>query len=192
MNKVGTWSKIFLLVIIVVGSVSNAQSQDLFSEMDQVKKDLSGLKDEVSRLRNLVYELRDSVLGSAVPLGQRQPEQKPPKDEKAAKPEPPVNEEELTKTICQGVGKFFSEVDASLRLGTDASEERMRKAFDDLNSMLQKYSRTHRASKLLGIYQGLAWDTYVAVQLRGSVQGNEEFLKTIEKHKRKYAETCPK
>jgi hypothetical protein len=191
MNKIGTWSKICLLVIILVGSVSNAQSQDLFSEMDQVKKDLSNLKDEVARLRNLVYELRDSVLGSAVPLAQRQPEQKPPKDE-AVKPEPQVNEEEMTKTICQGVGIFFKEVDASLRSGTAASEERMRKAFDDLNSMLQKYSRTHRATKLLGIYQGLAWDTYVAVQLRGSVQGNEEFLKTIERHKRKYAETCPK
>ena len=68
----------------------------------------------------------------------------------------------------------------------------MRGAFDKLNSTLQEYSRLHRVSKLLGIYDDLAWDTYVAVELTGSVQGNEDFIKTINNHKRKYNETCPK
>jgi hypothetical protein len=192
MSKLGTWSRICFLVIIIAGSASIAQSQDLFSEMDRVKKDLSNLRDEVSQLRSLVYELRDSVLKTATPQEKAQPEKKRPPQEKAAKKEAPVNEEEMTKAICSGVGKFFSEVDTSFRASSSAAaEERMRKAFRNLNALLQEYSGTHRASKLLNIYQGLAWDTYVAVQLRGSVQGNEDFIRTIEKHKKKYTETCP-
>ena len=68
----------------------------------------------------------------------------------------------------------------------------MRSAFHKLNSTLQEYSKLHRVSKLLGIYEGLAWDTYVAVELSGSIQGNQEFIKTLNAHKRKYNETCPK
>jgi hypothetical protein len=28
--------------------------------------------------------------------------------------------------------------------------------------------------------------------LRGAIQGNSDFIKALEKHKREYAETCPK
>lgn len=193
MNKLVKWSQIFLLVLIMLGAVSSANAQDLFREMEQVKSDLSNLRDEVTRLRGIVYELRESVLKSLPSQEPRPAEQRASKKEKGVQREIPVNEEELTKTICQSVGKFFEEVEASLR-GSDpaVAQERMRLAFGDLNSMLQKYSGTHRVSKLLSIYQGLAWDTYVAVELRKSVQGNEDFMKAIEKHKRKYIETCPK
>ncbi|MBI5248007.1 MAG: hypothetical protein HY912_00810 [Desulfomonile tiedjei] len=191
--KFGTWSKICLLVIIIIGSASSAQSQDIFSEMDRVKKDLSNLRDEVNQLRNLVYELRASALKAAAPQELPQAEKPKPVQEKAIQPETPVSDEELTKTICQSVGKFFSEVDVSLRANdSSAARERMRSAFRELNSILQKYADAHRVSKLLSIYQGLAWDTYVAVELSRSVQGNEEFIKAIERHKKKYAETCPK
>ena len=72
-----------------------------------------------------------------------------------------------------------------------AADERMRTAFRNLNSTLQEFSRLHRVSKLLGIYEGLAWDTYVAVELSGSVQGNQEFIKTINNHKRKFKRNMP-
>ena len=117
----------------------------------------------------------------------------PPKEEKAVTPEPPVDEKQVTKAACLAVGKFFTEAEASVR-ASDASvaEARMKKALQNMNSSLQEYAKTHRVSKLLSIYEGLAWDSYVAVELRRSVQGNEEFLKTLRQHKQKYIDTCPK
>jgi hypothetical protein len=185
-------SWVFLLfAVILLGSISNAQSQDIFREMDQLKKEISDLKNEVSNLRNLVYDLRKAVLTSAT---DQQPSEKvTPKEEKVAKPEQPVDEKQVTKVACQAVGKFFSEAEASVR-ASDASvaEARMKKALKNLNASLQEYAKTHRVSKLLGIYEGLAWDTYVAVELRRSVQGNEDFLKVLGQHKQKYIDTCPK
>jgi hypothetical protein len=174
--------------------MSSAQSQDLFREMDQVKQDLSALKEEVDKLRNLVYELRSAALTSAGSQEQRPPENLPPQKEPTGRPkEGAADEQEITKTICPAVGKFFSEADASLRMSDpSAAQDRMNAAFRDLNATLRKYARAHRVSKLLNIYQGLAWDTYVAVELRGAIQGNQDFIETLERHKRKYAETCPK
>ncbi len=193
MQNVGTWLRIFcLLIVIFPVSVLNAQSQDVFREMNQLKEDLSELKNEVDNLRNLVYELRGVALKSAG--SQEQPGTPPPPQEPSAKPqESAADEQEITKIVCPAVGKFFSEADASLAMSDpSAAQDRMNAAFRDLNATLQKYARTHRVSKLLNIYQGLAWDTYVAVELRGAIQGNRDFMVALDKHKRKYAETCPK
>jgi len=187
-------SRVFLLFVAVfLGSISSVQSQDLFSEMDQLKKELSHLKNEVSNLRDLVYDLRRAVMKSATGTDQQASEKRPPKEETVAKPEQPVDEKQVTKVACQAVGKFFSEAEASVR-ASDASvaEARMRKALQHMNLALKEYAKTHRVSKLLAIYEGLAWDTYAAVELRGSLQGNEDFLKALGQHKQKYIDTCPK
>ena len=189
-----TCSRVFLLfVVIFLGSISNARSQDLFREMDQLKKEISDLKNEVANLRSLVYDLRKAVLTTTTAANQQTSEKVTPKEEKVVKPEQPVDEKQVTKVACQAVGKFLSEAEASVR-ATDASvaKARMKKALQNMNSSLQEYAKTHRVSKLLAIYEGLAWDTYVAVELRGSVQGNEDFLKALGQHKQKYIETCPK
>jgi hypothetical protein len=195
MQNRGAWLRIFcLLIVIFPVSVANAQSQDVFREMNQLKEDLSALRNEVDNLRNLVYELRSAALKSAGSQEQQPPETPPPPQEPTAKQEEgAADDQEITKTVCPAVGKFFSEADASLRMSDpSAAQDRMRAAFKDLNATLQKYAQTHRVSKLLNIYQGIAWDTYVAVELRGAIQGNRDFMVALEKHKRKYAETCPK
>lgn len=195
MQNIGTWLRIFFLLIVIFPlSELNAQSQDVFREMNQLKEDLSALKNEVDNLRNLVYELRSAALKSAASQEQRPPETSPPPQEPATKPEASAaDEQEITRIICPAVGKFFAEADASLRMSDpSAAQDRMRAAFKALNATLQKYAQTHRVSKLLNIYQGLAWDTYVAVELRGAIQGNRDFVETLERHKRKYADTCPK
>jgi hypothetical protein len=195
MQKVGTWLRIFcLLIVIFPVSALNAQSQDVFREMNQLKEDLSELKNEVDNLRNLVYELRGVALKSAGSQEQPPPETPPPPKEQAVKPkESAADEQEITKIVCPAVGKFFSEADASLRMNDpSAAQDKMRAAYKSLNATLQKYAQTHRVSKLLNIYQGVAWDTYVAVELRGAIQGNRDFMVALDKHKRKYAETCPK
>ncbi len=182
-----------LFMAIFLGSISNVQSQDLFREMDQLKKEISDLKSEVSNLRNLVYDLRKAVLKSVIAPDQQTSETAPPKEEKAVTPEPPVDEKQITKAACQAVGKFLSDAEASVRASNaSVAEARMKKALQNLNSALQEYAKTHRVSKLLNIYEGLAWDTYVAVELRQSIQGNEDFLKALRRHKQKYTDTCPK
>lgn len=193
MKKNGLRLWIFsLLVVASFGSISDAQSQDIFREIDQVKKDMADLRNELNDLKNQFYGLRQSILRSVASQDKRA-SGRMPKVEPIVKKEKSVDEKQLTDSICQAVGKFFAEVDVVLRMSdSSAADDRMRGAFHKLNSALQEYSRLHRVSKLLGIYEGLAWDTYVAVELTGSVQGNEDFIKTINNHKRKYNETCPK
>jgi hypothetical protein len=191
-NRVGLW--VFaLLAVASFCYTSDALSQDVFREMDQIKRDVSALKNEVNDLKNQFYSLRESILKSVASQDERAPAKAAPKQEATKKQEMSVDETQLTDSICQAVGKFFGEVDAALAMrDSSAATERMRKAFHKMNSTLQHYSGLHRVSKLLRIYDGLAWDTYVAVELIGSVQGNEDFIKTINKHKQKYNETCPK
>jgi len=194
MKNCWRYSRVFLLFVAVfLGSISSVQSQDVFREMDQLKKEISDLKNEVSNLKNLVYDLRKAVLKSATGSEQQASEKAPPKEEKTATPAQPVDDKQITKLACQAVGKFFSEAEASVR-ASDASvaEARMKKALQNMNSVLQEYAKSHRVSKLLNIYEGLTWDTYVSVELRGSVQGNEEFLKVLKQHRQKYRDTCPK
>ncbi len=194
MKKIGLrlWV-LSLSVVVYFGSISGAQSQDVFREMDQVKRDVSELRNEVNDLRNQFHGLREAILRSIASQDQRALGRAQPKEETPEKQETSVDEKQLTDSICQAVGKFFGEVDAALAMSdSDAADARMKKAFHKMNSTLQHYSTLHRVSKLLRIYEGLAWDTYVAVELTGSVQGNQEFIRTINDHKRKYDETCPK
>ncbi len=187
------WQIIVLLLVIFLGSLSNVCAQDLFREMDQLKGQLSDLKNEVRELKDLVYGLRKAVLKSFASQDQRPSPPAPAKEENVVKQENALDEKQLTGIICQTVGKFFSEAEAILKAGNaSTAEARMRKAVWDLNSALQSYDRIHRVAKILKIYEGLAWDAYVAVELRQSVAGNVEFLEALKKHKQKYAETCPK
>jgi hypothetical protein len=192
MKKNGLRLWIFsLLAVVSFGSISDAQSQDVFREIDQVKRDVSELRNELNDLKNQFYGLRQAILRSEASQDQHASGRAQPKEEATDKQE--ISVEELTDSICQAVGKFFGEVDVALGMSDSlAADERMRKAFHKLNSTLQDYSRLHRVSKLLDIYQGLAWDTYVAVVLTGSPWGNEEYIKTLNNHKQKYKETCPR
>jgi len=194
MKNGGKWRKISsLLVVIFLVSVSDVRPQDLFREIDDLKKQISQLRNELTDLRNLVFQLRQAVLRSSLVLPPAVPETAPPKEEKAAKPQPVPDEKELTKVICRAIGQFFSEADIALRASdADAATARMNEAFRKVQTALAKYKGTHRVDKLLDIYEGVAWDTYVAVQLRNSVQGNEQFLADLRKHKQKFIDTCPK
>ena len=183
-----------LLLIISFRFISNAHSQDVFRDLDQVKRELSDLKNEVSQLRTLVYSLREAVLKSVTAQDKGTAEKTPPKETQPApaKQASPADEKEITRLACQAVGKFFDEVDASSRVSDErAAEARMKKAAQEMSSALSGYAHTHRVSKLLRIYEGLAWDTYVAVGLRGAIQGNEEYIEAVNRHKKKYRETCP-
>ncbi len=191
-KRIGLWIVCLFMLISLCG-IREVQSQDVFRDIDQIKRDISGLKNEISDLRNQLLGLRQAILKSVASQDQQTSAKLPRQEDRTPKKEEAVDEKELTNSICQAVGKFFGEAEAVLAMSnSSAADERMRSAFRKLNSTLQEYSKLHRVSKLLGIYEGLAWDTYVAVELSGSVQGNQEFIKTLNAHKRKYNETCPK
>lgn len=183
------WSVCLSLAGLFLACTPDVQAQDLFREVNQLKKEVADLKQEVGDLRNLAYELRRAMLQQG-----RQTEAKEvPKEETAAKQTPPPDEEELTRIICQAVGKFFVEADNALRArDSSVATSEMKKALNKLNTALQGYSGTHRVYKLLNIYEGLAWSTYTAVQMRESVAGNDRFIEVLNKHKQRYKDTCPK
>jgi hypothetical protein len=183
----------WLLLVILLGSVAVAQSQDLTAQMGQVKEDVAALRNELNTLSTMVYELRQELLKLAPPAPAPQVTEKaPPKEQTVVKPETAADEKQLTRDICRAVGKFFDEADVSLK-ASNSREARdiMNKALVNLASELKGYSGTHRVSKLLGIYEGLIWDTYVAVALRQSVR-QEQYLSSLNRHRQKYIETCPK
>ncbi len=190
MRRVVTGARVLsILAVVFFGSITTVQSQDVFQEIDQIKQDLSNLKNEVKELRNQVLSLK-SGSPRAEPL-QQGAETATPKEEPAAKPEPTLTDEQLTTIICQAVGTFFSESDAILGSSDRyAADDRMRESLRKLNASLRRYTGTHRVSKLLGIYEGLASDAYMAVELRDSIGGNQDFLRALRKHREKYQKAC--
>jgi hypothetical protein len=194
MKELGMYSRVScLLVVVFIALASNAQSQDVFREMDQIKSEVSKLRSELNDLKSMVYEMRRVMLESAAAQGRKAPEKVAPKEEKATKPQSAVSEEQLTRIICKAVGQFFSEAEAALRSSDPSTAQTsMNEALQKLVRKLHGYSGTHRVSKLLNIYEGLAWSTYTAVQLSQSIQGNQDFLKVLRKHKQRYLDTCPK
>jgi hypothetical protein len=192
MRGLATGSRILcFLAVVFFCPVTNVQSQDIFHQLEQVKQDLSSLKDEVRDLRNQFLALKKAVVESKSPSHQEKVEQASPKEEPAAKSEPTLTDEQLTKVICQAIGTFFSEADAILGSSDRyAADDRMREALRKLNASLRRYAGTHRVSKLLGIYEGLASDAYMAVELRDSIAGNEDFLRTLRTHRQKYQKAC--
>jgi len=185
------WISLLSLMLVLAGSVSSVQAQDLFREVDQMKRDLADMRSELQSLKDLVYEMRKVLLERVTAPRQQRTENVPPEQTKPVQEE--VNEEQLTKIICSAVGTFFSDAEAALRMNdADAAQSAMDKASRKLTSSLKGYSTTHRVSKILKIYDGLAWDTYMAVQLRQSIPGNADFIKMLDKHKQKFRDTCPK
>ncbi len=186
-------SSLWVLTLIFLGGAPAVQSQDVFREIDQMKRDISDLKRDVADMRTQFVALRQAILKNVATQDQQTAPAPSKKNEPVTSTEVVPDEKELTNSICQAVGKFFGEVDIALAMSDSrTATERMRSAFHKLNSTLQQYSTLHRVDKLLGIYEGLAWDTYNAVELIGSVQGNERFIQTINTHKQKYKDTCPK
>ena len=62
----------------------------------------------------------------------------------------------------------------------------MRKAIAELNAETEKYSRAEKIRDIMSLAEGLAWDTYVAVQNRNSVAGNTDFINYIKDYKATY------
>jgi hypothetical protein len=192
MKTRGVVGRIILVsVFMFLGCVSQVYGQDFIRELQDVKSQVSDLQDKVNELQTTVNGLREAVLKSVTKPEKQPEEEKPSKLEEAKRKEAEADPEELTRAICPAVGKFFREVNASLRANTQAAARaRMKKAYNEMNASLSKYIGLHRVNKLLNIYEDLAWDTYIAVEMQQTIQGNEDFLRVLNKHRQKYREGC--
>ncbi len=178
------------VLVCALSQVGPVASQDVFSQIDQLRKDLNDTRTELNDLKSLVYQMRKNMLHN---IDSDKPATAAPPDVKQRTESPQISDEELTRIICKAVGDFFSDADRVLRMtNPDEAQARMSEVFKKLNGTLQKYSGLHRVSKLLDIYEGLAWDVYTAVEMRYSLLGNRDFLEMLNKHKKKYNDTCPK
>jgi hypothetical protein len=159
--------------------------------MDQVKRDLSSLRNEVDQLKSSVQRLRKMVLEGVTRPNVEQRERMPAEEENTPKQEPVVGENEVTQVACQAVGKFFEEADASVRASnkTEASA-RMNEAMRSLHSSLHNYAGTHKVSKLLNICDSVSYDISMAMEMRGWIRGSQEFIDALNQHKREYREAC--
>jgi len=194
MKTVGTFHRIACLCIclfIFLGSLSQVQSQDLFRDMDQVKRDLSSLRNEVDQLKSSVQSLRKMVLEGVTRPNVEQRERMPAEEENTPKQEPVVDANEATRVACQAVGKFFEEVDATVRASNkNEASARMSEAMRRLHSSLHKYAGTHKVAKLLNICDSVSYDISLAKEMRGWIRGSQEFIDALNKHKREYRQTC--
>lgn len=206
MKVMGTvWKLTCLVLLVCCVCAPHVRAQTVYyGDAGDVRREVNDLKSQIQQLTTLVMQMRKTILenatGTCPPVkeeaaGAAQETAKPQetaKSQESAKQEKPVDDGQLTKIICKGVGQFFREAEAAMSMSDpDAARSALIKSLQNLTSHLHGYRGTHRVDKLMAIYEGLAWDTFTAVQLRQSIQGNATFLETLRKHKKRYMETCP-
>jgi flagellin-specific chaperone FliS len=185
---------LILITVAFLTLCSHALSQDLFRETENLKTEIAQLRSEVNELKSLVYELRRTLLKSGVSAARPGKDAAPPETVKPIpqkKAAETLSDEQLTAIICSAIGKFYAEADTVLSMNdASAAESRMNKALETLDATLDEFSGQHRVSKLMDIYEGLAWDTLSAVRMRGSITGNENFTNMLARHRQKYRDSC--
>jgi hypothetical protein len=158
-----------------------------------VSVDVNQLKDQVRILQRDVSDLRDKVGFLEKQVMKPAGSSSSANADKGAQKKPvlTLKESELRAVACKAGDKFVAEVDAVLNL-TDAGEaqERMDKALTELKATLSPYAGNTEMEGFISLAGAMAWDTYTAVGLRPSVEGNTEFLQYIDQHKRRFRTFC--
>jgi hypothetical protein len=190
----GTSCRLASLVLLVFCvCVSQVHAQVVYGDTTDLKREVNDLRSQIQQLTTLVLQMRKAMLESATLPRPVKDEKEPAKPQEAVKEAAPVDEEHLTRIVCQAVSDFFSEADAVLGMSDpETARTALMKTLQKMTSKLHGYKGTHRVDKLLTIYEGLAWDTFTAVQLRESIEGNTAFLESLRQHKQKFLETCPR
>jgi hypothetical protein len=164
---------------------THAHSQDIFSQLDQLREQLSTLQQEVSNLKAMVYSLEKQVTTPATTPNQPRTETKPEKQLTG-----PEKEQAKTRA-CKAGEKFLAAVDAVLTLNDESeAEKKMDQAMAELRAEVKPYEDVKEISKFLSLAEALAWDTCTAVGLRSTVEGNEQFLEFIRQSKKRFWVFC--
>jgi hypothetical protein len=185
-------SATLLTVLIVFGTfVGAARSQSIIAEQEQQQRQIDELRSDVDELRRTIATLKKAALNQHV-LSESitQDNISRPKN-LSIDTLPPAEQEKIKAEICDALGLFFAQIEKALKMADSSEAEKfMSKAIAQLKSTIDKYGPSDRLRNLLSLADGLAWDTYTAVETRNSVYGNADFLNYIREYKTKYENRC--
>jgi cell division septum initiation protein DivIVA len=170
----------------MIGLVSVAHSQDLFTEMQKVKQDIEELKRQVEELRHMVYTLAKPVPRPPASAEKKLPAQPPPGAETRI-----PNFAQIKPVVCQAIEKYLFALDANLRLQDAITvQTNMSKADTELRAVLMQYSSNPEVARLLELADEMDWDTYSDVAVKHSPESNQAFDEDIARHKKALRSLC--
>jgi hypothetical protein len=103
-----------------------------------------------------------------------------------------VEDWKIKAQVCQAVGHFFGQIDQALKMSDgEAADEFMRKALAQFNSEVDRYSTYGQVRHILLVADGLALCAYDAVATRHGIEGNTDFIRVINDHRKRYNNVCP-
>ena len=185
------WTTCLALLLILGFFVGDSRSQNLIVDQQKQQQQIERLRSDVDELKRTVESLRKVILRKSIAAD------KAPKETTTAPATPPAQtltpaeQERIKVEVCQSLGQFFDQIDKALNMPNASDAGRlMRKAIAELNAETEKYGRTEKIRDIMSLAEGLAWDTYVAVQNRNSVAGNSDFINYINDYKTKYKKRC--
>jgi hypothetical protein len=176
----------FVFLVCILLAAANAYGQDIFRQVDELRSQVEALKREVASLRHMLDAMRVPALQPTGPAGSRSlMATAPPAAEKA------LDKEAIKTLACEPLRRFVAEADDALRSNDlPETQARMDKAQAALRSALKPYLQVHEIERILGIADAVAWDTCTAVELKDSVEGNNEFLDSLTRYKRRFTRFC--
>jgi hypothetical protein len=181
-----------LTLLLVFGAfVGAARSQSVIAEQEQQQRQIDELRRDVDELRRTIATLKKAALKQHVSSQDVTQEKISRPNNLSVDSLPPAEQEKIKAEICDALGHFFAQIDKALKMPDSSEAEKfMSKSIAQLKSTVDKYGPSDRLRSLMSLAEGLAWDTYTAVETRNSVYGNADFLNYIKEYKGKYAKRC--
>ncbi len=181
-----------LTLLLILGFfVGDSRSQNLIVDQQKQQEQIDRLRSDVDELRRNVESLRKEILRKSIAADTAPKETTTAPAASPARTLTPAEQAKIKVEVCQSLGQFFDQIDKALNMPNASDAGRlMRKAIAKLNAETEKYNRAEKIRDIMSLAEGLAWDTYVAVQNSNSVAGNTDFINYIKDYKAKYKKRC--
>lgn len=186
-----TCPSIVVLFILSMLFTQNVHSQDILTQQADQQKQINQLRYDVEELQRTV-----DVLKRLIPRQALSPVEKPDakfvvRPQKTAEPLTEAQRATIKAEVCKDLGLFFDQVDKALKMSDDsAAQKAMNNAVSSLHKALDRHVPDAGLRKIMDFAEGVAWDTYSAVQFRYSSAGNADFLEYLEAAKEKFKKRC--
>lgn len=174
------------LIVLISGiTVANADSVDLFALQNQVKKmkqQLDRCKGEVRSLKAVIVRMKGRpTLVDAV--------QKKNLSEQQQTGASVPDKESARKDVCNAVDEYAAKIRKYAKEGnTDVRWDNMRRAFADLEKVLNKYGDDSVLDEVRRLTLSIKYDVHQGLIARATKQGNEAFRRAVSNHTKKLNE----
>jgi len=186
----------FLFVCIALIGISGlnqtkALAQAIIGDVQQLQQQVNQLRSDVDELQSAMAGLRRILVRQGT-VSHHDPQERPtPLPRVVTVEKTPMDDAEIKSQICKAIGLFFGQIDRALKMSNSVdAEDLMKKTLSKLNSELDKYRTYPQVRHILTLAEGLAWDTYTAVDARYTTIGNADFIRAIDQYRQKYESAC--